>query len=54
MIMTEWWYCSDSDKENDNDYYNYNDNAFCLPLVVLIYSIDMAEQMPETNISKES
>ena len=54
MIMTEWWYCSDSDKENDNGYYNYNDNSFCLPLAVLIYSIDRAEQMPETNISNES
>ena len=33
---------------------NDNDNIFCLPLAVLIYSIDGAEQMPETNISNES
>ena len=34
---------------------NDNDNIFCLPLAVLIYSIDSgAEQMPETNISNES
>ena len=32
---------------------NDNDNIFCLPLAVLIYNIDGAEQMPETNISNE-
>ena len=42
------------DKYNDYYQYNDNDNIFCLPSAVLIYSIDRAEQMPDTNISNES